>query len=180
MKNWSKILLPLTITLAAILFAQKIYNSKNSQPILPSYNQRVLNIKAASIDRITLTDKNGQLILNKNPEGWWLNNKKADAARVQELLSIILGPTDIDYELISQNLDRSAEFGLATTSATIKKLTFSKQNQPLLTVRIGNESYPGTFVQIENEANVYLTRQSLGSLISSDPQNFYEKSKPTK
>lgn len=180
MKNWFKFLLPVTIVLAALVLGQKILNIKNKQPIKSQYFKEISNIKEWSVSKIVIKDGKGELTISKNGPDWFLNDgKKADASKISQLLMALLNP-DNNYELISQDPLRSGDFGLASTSATLKNLSLSNSNQTLLSVKIGDDSYPGTFIQIENRPEVYLTSQSLSTLISSDPKKYLETPKLTK
>lgn len=174
MRNWFKIFLPLAVVLIGIVIAQKINSSRLRQIPQSLYLQKVSKINETAIDRVSLKDKNGELVLIKNGEDWLVNNKKVDGNKVKQILDIILDREGYNYDLISQNLNRAEEFGLATTSA--RRVVLNSGSDEVLAVSVGLDSYPGTFIKIGNATEVYLTRQSLGSLINSDPSNLDDKS----
>lgn len=179
MKNWFKILLPLVIVLSGLVLAQKIVANKKNQPVKSPYNSSVSGIKKENVTKIIIKDSKGEITLNKNGQDWQIGGKKADNSKIDQVFAIILDQSN-NYELVSQNPDRALEFGLATGSATVKNLTLNDENKILLSVRVGSDSYPGTFIQVEGKPEIYLTSQSLNSLISSDPQNYLEFPKPAK
>lgn len=173
MKNWTKILLPLSIILVGIVAGQAILQNKQAKPQKSGYLQTVSGISDSSLDGVEISEKNEKIVLNKENDVWKLGGKKADAGKINQLISIVLNKEGSNYELISQNPSRFDEFSVSSASA--KKVVMKSGNVQKFTLFIGGSSYPGTFVRPENGNDVYLTAQSLGELVATDSQSYFDK-----
>ncbi|MCL5004320.1 MAG: DUF4340 domain-containing protein [Patescibacteria group bacterium] len=172
MKNWGRFLLPLIIILAAILAAQQIYHYKFETKASSGYNQATADFKTGDIDQIEIKDSQSNLKLNHNDAPWTVLDKPADEIKINQLLTAFF-PKNNQYELVSGNPGKLSQFGL--DSANVKTIVFHFKSGRSFTVLSGNYSTPGNFLKIDGDNRVYLSDQSLSSLISTDPQSYFNK-----
>lgn len=173
MKNWIKLFLPLAIVLAGIAVGQQLWQNKQNKQSISGYRQTVSVIPEKEIDQVLIVDQKGSLAFINQGNIWKLAEMKADDEKIKSIISIILDSDGSNYDLISQNPNKFNDFKVSSDSA---KIILKKGDSEKLNVVIGSNSYPGNFIRLNKENNVYLTTKSLGEISTGDRQNYLDKS----
>lgn len=166
MKNKNlKILIIIFIILAGLLglknFLPKI------KPETSFYQELVKVTSKQSIQNIEISKETESLQLKKEGGKWRVNNKKADAEKVDSLLTKLF--PDINPELIAQTDKKHPEFELTNELATKIKL------DDKLIILIGKSSLLGAFVRLDGDNKVFLLKDISSNDVSTSASNWYDK-----
>lgn len=158
-----KLLLVLFVALLGFL-GLKQYAPLLSQET-SAYTQKTKEVSVQAIAAIKISNSSGSVQLTKEGDVWKVAGKKADATKVNNLLSSLL-PTTAP-ELIAQTDKRHKELELTDDLATKIKL----DNK--LTVLTGKYSGSGVYARFDTDPAVYLLKNNPS--VTTTAAEWYDK-----
>ncbi len=145
------------------ILALKLYSPKFS-PVKSVYLEKIKGINIQSIQTIGIKKGSQTIKFNKENNIWKIKNEKADADKVQSLLSTLMATTI--PELVAQTDKRYKEFELTNDLATVIKL----DNK--LTVYTGKYNGAGIYARLDGSPMVYVLKNT--SAIPTTSSEWYD------
>lgn len=158
-----KLLLMIFVVLVGFLAYRQYAPSLTKET--SSYTEKTKALSAQSIASIEISNSSGSVQLKKEGDIWKVNGKKADATKINSLLSSLLPTTAPD--LIAQTDKRHKELELTDDLATKIKL----DNK--LTVLAGKSGGSGVYARFDTDPTVYLLKNN--RLVTSTASEWYDK-----
>lgn len=158
-----KLLLVIFVVLVGFLVYRQYAPSLTKET--SAYAEKTKMVSSQSVTSIEISNSSGSVQLKKEADIWKINGKKADATKINSLLSSIL-PTTAP-ELIAQTDKRHKELELTNNLATKIKM----DNK--LTLLTGKSAGSGVYARFEDDATVYLLKNN--SSVTSTATEWYDK-----
>ena len=159
-----KILIIVLMVLVGFLGLKTYLPSKTIET--SPYLDKIKMVDKSSAQSILIKNTSGSIDLKKENNLWKIQGKKADSAKVENLINQLLVTTP--PELIAQTDKRHQEFELTTDKAT--KVTIDNK----LTLLLGKGSGSAVYTRFDGDNSVYLLKDvSLTALSSAS--DWYDK-----
>ena len=161
-KNIKLLLIVFVVLVGILLFKQYTPSLSQENSV---YLEKTNSVSAQTISSVEISKGEESVLLKKEGDAWKINDKKADATKINTLLTSILPVTA--PELVAQTDKRHEELELADDLATEIKL----DNK--LTVLIGKSGGSGIYARFDTDPTVYLLKN--GSPIAVTASDWYDK-----
>ena len=158
-----KLLLVIFVALIGFLVYKQYAPSLTKET--SAYTEKTKAVSAQSVASIEISNSSGSVQLKKEADTWKINGKKADATKINSLLSSVF-PTTAP-ELIAQTDKRHKELELTDNLATKIKM----DNR--LTLLTGKSEGSGVYTRFDTDLTVYLLKNNPS--VTSTATEWYDK-----
>lgn len=158
-----KLLLVVFVVLVGLLAIRQYTPPRTKET--SAYTEKTKAVNTQSVAAIEISNSSGSVQLKKESDTWKVNGKKADATKINSLLSSILPAAA--PELIAQTDKRHKELELTDDLATKIKL----DNK--LTVLTGKSGGSGAYIRFDADPTVYLLKNNPS--VTSTASEWYDK-----
>lgn len=166
MQNKLKILLSIVFILGAIIAWQR-YSAQLVRPVSP-YGEKTRSFSGKPVDKIVLTKDGKALNFTREKDAWKLDGKKADKAKIDDLLGALL-PTG-SPDLIAKTSAKHQDFALNASASAEVKLNDS------VSILLGKAAPSGgIYARFPDSPNVYILGYNGVSDLMVNPANWWDK-----
>ena len=162
LKLASLIFLGLVVVLSLKLFLPKLLPEKSA------YTGKLDGLTKSSVQKIGITKDNEAIELTKESNGWRLDSKRANKAKIEGMLDQLM-PKD-DPVLVAETSQKHKDYGVDKESATAVKLNDK------VTLLMGlTSSDSGIYVRFEGDDKVFAVKEASSARPTAIKSDWYDK-----
>ena len=156
------IFLGLVVVLSLKLFLPKLLPEKSA------YTDKLDGLTKTSVQKISITKDNESVELTKESNGWRLDGKRANKAKIEGMLDQLMPKTD--PVLVAETSQKHKDYGVDKESATVVKLN---DKTALLIGLTSSDS--GIYVRFEGDDKVFAVKEASSYRPTAKKTDWYDK-----